>query len=102
MKNNLLFFLESLRMYTAAKTINRICKKDFLVPGTNYKIRKNDLVMIPLQGIHYDSELYPEPEKFNPDRYLPENKVKMHPVQFLPFGEGPRMCIGKIILNSFF
>lgn len=94
--NLTLSITETLRMYPAVKTLNRICKKDFHVDGTDFIIKKNEMVMIPIQAIHYDPDLYPEPQKFNPDRFSEENKTNMLLTQYLPFGEGPRMCIGKI------
>lgn len=50
--------------------------------------------MIPVYGIHHDPEIYEEPEKFIPERFEPD-QVKLRPsCTFLPFGDGPRNCIG--------
>lgn len=52
------------------------------------------MVFIPVCSIHHDSQYYPNPEKFDPDRFLPENIKERHNMTHLLFGEGPRNCIG--------
>lgn len=46
-------------------------------------------------GLHYDPEYFPEPQKFNPERFSDENRKKIPPFSYLPFGQGPRNCIGR-------
>ncbi|CAH1104625.1 unnamed protein product [Psylliodes chrysocephalus] len=85
---------ETLRKYPAAPFITRQCVEDYVVPGTDIKIDKGVRVYIPIKGIHYDEEYYKNPEVFDPDRFTDENKQKLKPYAYIPFGEGPRMCIG--------
>lgn len=54
-------------------------------------------MFINVWGLHRDPKYYPDPDKFDPDRFEPENVAKRPDFTFLPFGEGPRMCIGKTV-----
>jgi cytochrome P450 family 9 len=90
---------ESLRMYPPAPTTNRVCIKDYNFPKPmegfpNYFMTKGTILMISLYGLHRDPKYFPEPDKFDPDRFNDQNKSKIHPNTYLPFGIGPRKCIG--------
>lgn len=50
--------------------------------------------MVPVYSIHHDPNYYPEPERFDPSRFDSSKKHSTHPCSFLPFGAGPRNCIG--------
>lgn len=58
------------------------------------QIEKNVLIQIPVYGIHHDEKYFPDPEKFLPERFSEENKAFMDKDAYLPFGIGPRNCIG--------
>jgi cytochrome P450 family 6 len=53
-------------------------------------------VVVPVMGIHYDPEYYPNPDEFDPERFNQANKRSRPQYSYLPFGEAPRNCIGGI------
>ncbi|CAO1427745.1 unnamed protein product [Diamesa hyperborea] len=85
---------ETLRKYPTVSNLQRSANKDYLVPSTKITLPKGTPVWIPVHAIHHDPEIYPEPAKYDPDRFNPEEVAKRHQYSFLPFGEGPRVCIG--------
>nr|CAD7262317.1 unnamed protein product [Timema shepardi] len=85
---------ETLRKYPALPFLDRSVQVDYKIPGTNDILEKGTTVFIPTFGIHYDPEYYPNPEKFDPERFSAKNKNGIPKYAYLPFGEGPRNCIG--------
>ena len=81
--------LESERLSPLPNT-GRICTKDWKVPGDDHVIKKTDRVLIPVIGLHMDPEYWPEPRKFDPERFSSENKKNIEPITFMTFGSGPR------------
>jgi cytochrome P450 family 6 len=85
---------ETLRMHSPAQRMPRICSVDYTLGDTGVKVTAGQNIDIPIYAIHHCEEFYPEPFKFDPDRFMPENRHKVLPYTYLPFGAGPRNCIG--------
>ncbi|KAG8296016.1 heme binding [Homalodisca vitripennis] len=85
---------ETLRMYASLPFLTRVCTEKYQFPGTDLVIDKDVRVNIPTYAIHHDPDIYPDPYEFDPDRFSVENSKDRHHYAFLPFGEGPRICIG--------
>jgi len=88
-------FSETLRKYPPIPMLIRKCSKPYKIPGTDTVLEKGTSVTIPVAALHHDPKYYPEPERFDPERFSEEEKQKRHHYVYLPFGEGPRICIGK-------
>lgn len=87
---------ESLRIYPPVPLISRLAGEDIVTPK-GYQIPNKTHIHIHIYDLHHDPAIYPDPEKFDPDRFLPENVAKRHPFAFLPFSGGPRNCIGNYL-----
>ncbi|XP_011256437.2 cytochrome P450 6k1 [Camponotus floridanus] len=85
---------ETLRLYPSAPVLDRISIEDYMLPNTNITIEKGIPIYVALYGIQRDPRFYKDPERFNPERFSDEGKNEIVPYTFLPFGEGPRNCIG--------
>ncbi|XP_066461089.1 cytochrome P450 3A9-like [Eleutherodactylus coqui] len=83
---------ETLRMYPPAGRLKRVSKQTVEINGVT--IPKGMVCVIPAYVLHHDPEFWPEPEEFHPERFSKENRANHTPYTFLPFGDGPRNCIG--------
>lgn len=84
---------ETMRKHPSVGTLHRVTGKDYTLPN-GAVAPKGTYVIVPVIAFHSDPDYFPNPEIFDPDRFSEENKKKRHVFAYLPFGEGPRNCIG--------
>ena len=84
---------ESLRLYPPAWTMGRTLIADLPVGG--YVVPAGATALLSQYVIHHDPRWYPDPWRFDPDRWEPEAVAARPKYSFFPFGAGPRMCIGE-------
>ncbi|KAH8299509.1 hypothetical protein KR044_002001, partial [Drosophila immigrans] len=89
---------ESLRKWALAPVTDRVCSKDYTLRNDDgsvmFQFKKGDQIFVPIAGIQLDDRYFPNPHKFDPERFSDENKDKILPYTYIPFGTGPRICIG--------
>uniref|UniRef100_A0A8C9YV96 Thromboxane-A synthase n=1 Tax=Sander lucioperca TaxID=283035 RepID=A0A8C9YV96_SANLU len=83
---------ETLRLYPPGFRFARDIDQDCVLNGQ--LLPKGATLEIPAGFLHHDPEHWPEPESFIPERFTPEAKGNRHPFVYLPFGAGPRNCVG--------
>ena len=83
---------EAMRLYPPAFATTREALNDTLIG--EYPIKKGETIYINIYGVHRDTRFFPDPDRFDPERFSPENEKQMHKYAYLPFGGGPRVCIG--------
>ncbi|EDW47337.1 probable cytochrome P450 12d1 proximal, mitochondrial [Drosophila sechellia] len=92
---------ETLRYYPNGLGTMRTCQNDVILSG--YRVPKGTTVLLGSNVLMKESKYYPRPDEFLPERWLrdPETgkKMQVSPFTFLPFGFGPRMCIGKRVVD---
>ncbi len=81
---------EALRLYPPAAMVSRTAMKDDTLCGT--EIRKGDTVIVPIYALHRHHALWDAPDTFRPERF--EDRKAVPRYSYLPFGDGPRVCIG--------
>lgn len=72
----------------------RKCTQHYKIPDTDTIIKEGSSLIIPVHGLHFDKKYYEKPEEFYPEHFTEEAKAKRPNFTYLPFGEGPRICIG--------
>ncbi|CAL1677684.1 unnamed protein product [Lasius platythorax] len=87
-------FKETLRKYPPGTFLMRQSTSSYTFDGTTINIPKNQKVWIPTFAIHRDPNIYPKPDIFDPERFADEAVQTRHAMHYIPFGDGPRNCIG--------
>lgn len=85
---------ETLRKHPVVDALMRTSNQSYPVPNSDLRIPEGTLTFIPVHALHHDPEYYPDPDRFDPERFNAVNRNSRHPFVYLPFGEGPRNCIG--------
>ncbi|XP_026825369.1 cytochrome P450 4C1 [Ooceraea biroi] len=91
---------ESMRLYPSVHFISRLISEDVTFQK-KYVVPAGTVVHLNIYGVHRDPNFWPNPEVFDPDRFLPERSQNHHPYSYLPFSAGPRNCLGKSRTFSF-
>ena len=84
---------EALRLCPPAAQMNRECAEDYDLKN-GIHIPAGTEILIPFYAMHHDPDAWEDPERFDPERFRGPAKDARHAYQFLPFGAGPRTCIG--------
>ncbi|XP_025263420.1 cytochrome P450 6a2-like [Camponotus floridanus] len=87
-------FKETLRKYPTGTHLSRKSMSSYTFNNTTFNIPKDQMIWIPMFAIHRDPDIYPKPDVFDPERFNDEAVQARHPMHYLPFGDGPRNCIG--------
>jgi cytochrome P450 len=83
---------EAMRLYPPVPFISRAAITEDRIAG--FRVRRGTLVMIPPYVLHRHRTLWTDPDCFDPDRFMPERRASIDRYAYLPFGAGPRVCIG--------
>ncbi|XP_032682973.1 cytochrome P450 9e2-like [Odontomachus brunneus] len=90
---------ETLRKYPPVAVTDRLCVKSCQLPPSkpgckSLIVEPNNILWAPIYALHHDPKYFPNPDKFDPERFSDENKDNIVPYTYMPFGLGPRKCIG--------
>ncbi|KAL2728179.1 hypothetical protein V1477_017455 [Vespula maculifrons] len=90
---------ESLRRYPVVVVLDRLCAESYELPpslpgGKPFLLKKDMTIWFPIYGLHHDPKYFEDPYKFDPERFIKNGKEINNSGVYLPFGLGPRMCIG--------
>ncbi|CAG2179113.1 unnamed protein product, partial [Oppiella nova] len=84
---------ETLRLQPPLPVTHRHASQEYIL-GNILTIPKGMMVIFDIYALHHNSEYYPNPEVWDPERFMPENRDQLTPYTYMPFGTGPRNCVG--------
>lgn len=84
---------ETMRFYPALNVLTREVYDNYTLPN-GLKLEKGLRIHVPVYHLHMNPKYFPDPEEYIPERFSPEQKQNITPYTYMPFGEGPRICIG--------
>ncbi|XP_076762289.1 cytochrome P450 4C1-like isoform X2 [Xylocopa sonorina] len=84
---------ETLRLYPSGVMVSRTLETDITLH--NYKVPANTTINVHIFDVHRDPRFWPDPDVYDPDRFLPEKSMGRHPYCYIPFSSGRRACIGQ-------
>lgn len=85
---------ETMRLYPPLPTLIRECNSKYHIPETDHFIEAGTRIVIPLFALHRDPRYFPDPDKYDPENFNEDRIKERHRFTYLPFGEGPRICLG--------
>ncbi|KAJ3371482.1 lanosterol 14-alpha-demethylase [Kappamyces sp. JEL0680] len=85
---------ETLRLYPPVQRLVKACMKDCILPS-GHRVKKGELGIVSVNGLHFNPDIYPDPEKFDPERWTSDMEATRSAYSWLPFSIGARGCIGR-------
>ncbi|KAI2474288.1 hypothetical protein C4B38_000356 [Diabrotica virgifera virgifera] len=90
---------ETMRKWPNFVSTDRVCTKEYTIKAQTAEeidliIEKGTVLQLPIYAIQNDPKNFPDPQRFDPERFSAENKDRINPYAYIPFGVGPRVCIG--------
>lgn len=94
-----LAFKEAMRMFPSLGNLHRVCARKYTIQDLDITIDRGVKIIVPVQAIQNDKKYFDNPSEFRPERFAGVN-TKRDNFSYMPFGAGPRACIGKLMYLS--
>ncbi|CAG2100139.1 unnamed protein product [Medioppia subpectinata] len=85
---------ETLRLYNPVSAVSRVAIDDYKLGNTGITIPKGMIINFDIESIHKSSDYHPNPFCWDPERFMPQNRDQLVSGTYMPFGTGPRNCVG--------